>query len=159
MFEWESIREPARSSRRLKDAESWPEASCRCGGRRRTVAWRSGAFLPGNMRTAHAQRRRSRTRGGSSGSAWLGGSSTSSLGKEQRGGGLALRADTKEEAALWGGGGEASRFGLLNDVSYGIRTWVAHTGAENRGVVRTHGRRQFGQGGGVAAPMARSDST
>jgi hypothetical protein len=42
------------------------------------------------------------------------------------GGGLALRADTKEEATLWGGGGEASQFGLLHDVSQGIRTRAAH---------------------------------
>jgi hypothetical protein len=39
MVESESTRELAQSSRRLKGAESWPEASCRCGGRRRTTAW------------------------------------------------------------------------------------------------------------------------
>jgi hypothetical protein len=33
-----------------------------------------------------------------------------------------------------------------------------HVGAENRGVVRTHGWRQFGQGGGVTTPTTRSDN-
>jgi hypothetical protein len=64
------------------------------------VARRSGACSPGNMRMAQTQRRRSRTRGGISGGAWLGGSSTASLGEEQRDGGLALRANMKEEAML-----------------------------------------------------------
>jgi hypothetical protein len=35
---------------------------------------------------------------------------------------------------------------------------VAHVGAENHGVVGTHGRWRFGQGGWVPTPMARSDS-
>jgi hypothetical protein len=62
------------------------------------------------------------------------------------GGGLALRADTKEEATLCVGGGEASRFGLLHDVSQGIRTRAAHaTGGHRRrtiticGVARARG--------------------
>jgi hypothetical protein len=48
------------------------------------------------------------------------------------GGGLTLRADTKEEIALWGRGGEASWFGLLNDVSQRIRTWAAYAAVGHR---------------------------
>jgi hypothetical protein len=44
--------------------------------------WWLGACSPSNVRTTHAQRRRSRARGGSSGGTWLGGLSTASLGEE-----------------------------------------------------------------------------